>query len=101
MKENPRENIEKIGRFMGLDKLPQEEFKARCDAAVKYSSFEYMKENKDKFGANDVMKRKFQKMPELRAVMGGAESMDVVRSGRTVGGKTIPEEVKQLIEKTW
>eukprot|EP00924_Labyrinthula_sp_SR-Ha-C_P003714 snap_masked-scaffold_3-processed-gene-2.36-mRNA-1 protein AED:1.00 eAED:1.00 QI:0/0/0/0/1/1/2/0/185 len=26
MKKNPRESIEKIGRFMGLDKLPAEEF---------------------------------------------------------------------------
>eukprot|EP00924_Labyrinthula_sp_SR-Ha-C_P000070 snap_masked-scaffold_60-processed-gene-0.35-mRNA-1 protein AED:1.00 eAED:1.00 QI:0/-1/0/0/-1/1/1/0/239 len=101
MKEKLRENIEKIAKFMGLSKLSEEEFKARCDTAEMYSSLKYMKENKDKFGVVGVLKRGFKKMPEMRAVMGGDDELTLVKSGKTAGGKTIPEEVKKLIEKSW
>eukprot|EP00924_Labyrinthula_sp_SR-Ha-C_P002594 snap_masked-scaffold_13-processed-gene-0.24-mRNA-1 protein AED:1.00 eAED:1.00 QI:0/-1/0/0/-1/1/1/0/310 len=100
MKENPREAIEKIGMFMGLNKLPEEEFKARCDAAEKYSSLEYMKEHKNKFAHVEVMRRMFKKRPELQAAFEG-DGVKLVRNGKTGGGRTIPEEVKQLITKSW
>eukprot|EP00924_Labyrinthula_sp_SR-Ha-C_P000067 snap_masked-scaffold_60-processed-gene-0.40-mRNA-1 protein AED:1.00 eAED:1.00 QI:0/-1/0/0/-1/1/1/0/310 len=100
MKENPRESIEKIAKFMGLNKLPEEEFKARCDAAEKFSSLKYMKENKDKFAHLEIMKRKFKNMPKIRAAF-QSESLKLVRSGKSGGGKTIPNNVKELIAKSW
>eukprot|EP00924_Labyrinthula_sp_SR-Ha-C_P008545 snap_masked-scaffold_32-processed-gene-3.14-mRNA-1 protein AED:0.04 eAED:0.04 QI:0/-1/0/1/-1/1/1/0/307 len=100
MKEKPRELIENIARFMGLDNLPEEEFKARCDAAEKYSSLQYMKEFKDKFELREVMKRKFMKMPELLETM-NSDGLKLVRSGKSGEGKTIPNEAKDLIARSW
>eukprot|EP00924_Labyrinthula_sp_SR-Ha-C_P003535 snap_masked-scaffold_53-processed-gene-0.20-mRNA-1 protein AED:0.20 eAED:0.25 QI:0/-1/0/1/-1/1/1/0/202 len=58
LKEKPRENIEKIARFMGLDKLPKKEFNNRCDNAERYSSLQYMKRHGDKFAHIEVMERR-------------------------------------------
>eukprot|EP00924_Labyrinthula_sp_SR-Ha-C_P000065 augustus_masked-scaffold_60-processed-gene-0.78-mRNA-1 protein AED:1.00 eAED:1.00 QI:0/0/0/0/1/1/2/0/588 len=100
MKENPRESIEKIAKFMGLNKLLEEEFKARCDAAEKYSSLKYMKEHKNKFAHVEVMRRMFKKRPEFKAALEG-DRVKLVRSGKAGGGKTIPDKVKKLITKSW
>eukprot|EP00924_Labyrinthula_sp_SR-Ha-C_P009246 snap_masked-scaffold_2-processed-gene-17.13-mRNA-1 protein AED:1.00 eAED:1.00 QI:0/-1/0/0/-1/1/1/0/306 len=100
MKKNPRESIEKIARFMGLDKLPEEEFKARCDIAEKLSSLQYMKENKEKFDLREVLARKFKKMPQYKNQVKG-NRMELVRSGKSGEGKVIPEEVKHLLAQSW
>eukprot|EP00924_Labyrinthula_sp_SR-Ha-C_P016600 snap_masked-scaffold_6-processed-gene-8.29-mRNA-1 protein AED:1.00 eAED:1.00 QI:0/0/0/0/1/1/2/0/300 len=100
MKENPRDNIEKIARFMGLDKLPEAEFKARCDIAERMSSLQFMKEHKEQFAHKEVMKRAFKNLPHVRAAFQGAGEK-LVRSGKSGEGKTIPAEVKQLIADSW
>eukprot|EP00924_Labyrinthula_sp_SR-Ha-C_P000068 snap_masked-scaffold_60-processed-gene-0.34-mRNA-1 protein AED:1.00 eAED:1.00 QI:0/-1/0/0/-1/1/1/0/307 len=100
MRENPRNNIEKIAKFMGLNKLSEEEFKSRCDAAEKYSSLKYMKENKDKFDQREILKRKFKNMPALNGTVEG-DAFQLVRSGKSDEGKIIPNEAKLLIAQSW
>eukprot|EP00924_Labyrinthula_sp_SR-Ha-C_P009245 snap_masked-scaffold_2-processed-gene-17.7-mRNA-1 protein AED:1.00 eAED:1.00 QI:0/-1/0/0/-1/1/1/0/307 len=100
MKNKTRESIEKIARFMGLDKLPEEEFEARCDAAEKYSSLQYMKENKEKFELREVMKKMFETQPELVGTIEG-DKLKLVRSGKSGEGKVIPDEVQDLFTKSW
>eukprot|EP00924_Labyrinthula_sp_SR-Ha-C_P002477 snap_masked-scaffold_16-processed-gene-5.50-mRNA-1 protein AED:1.00 eAED:1.00 QI:0/-1/0/0/-1/1/1/0/306 len=100
MKEKPRENIEKIARFMGLGKLPEEEFNKRCDTAERMSSLEFMKEHKEKFTHKEIMRRALENIPEARKTFEGAGAK-LVRSGKTGDGKMIPDVVKELIAKTW
>eukprot|EP00924_Labyrinthula_sp_SR-Ha-C_P002478 snap_masked-scaffold_16-processed-gene-5.52-mRNA-1 protein AED:1.00 eAED:1.00 QI:0/-1/0/0/-1/1/1/0/306 len=100
MKEKPRENIEKIAKFMGLGELPEEEFKKRCDTAERMSSLEFMKEHKEQFSHKEVMMRVLSKNPELKANFQGAGGK-LVRSGKSGEGEMIPDSVKQLISDAW
>eukprot|EP00924_Labyrinthula_sp_SR-Ha-C_P000055 snap_masked-scaffold_60-processed-gene-0.1-mRNA-1 protein AED:1.00 eAED:1.00 QI:0/-1/0/0/-1/1/1/0/253 len=100
MKEIPRENIEKIAKFMGLKKLSEEEFKARCDTAEMYSSLKYMKEIRGKFSSSEITERKVKNMSKTRAVF-ERHKLNLVRNGIAGGGKSIPVEIKGLIAKSW
>eukprot|EP00924_Labyrinthula_sp_SR-Ha-C_P003718 snap_masked-scaffold_3-processed-gene-2.35-mRNA-1 protein AED:1.00 eAED:1.00 QI:0/-1/0/0/-1/1/1/0/85 len=58
-----------------------------------------MKENKDKFEVKEIFKRKFKNMPELKEVL-ESNPVNLVRSGKTGEGMSIPIEVKELIDKS-
>eukprot|EP00924_Labyrinthula_sp_SR-Ha-C_P007936 snap_masked-scaffold_41-processed-gene-0.22-mRNA-1 protein AED:1.00 eAED:1.00 QI:0/-1/0/0/-1/1/1/0/311 len=100
MKENPRNSIERIARFMGLDTLSEKEFQSRCNAAEKLSSLEYMRANKVKFELGEVMKRKFKNTPEFFESLKN-DKFTLIRSGKKGDGKKIPREVKDLIAQSW
>eukprot|EP00924_Labyrinthula_sp_SR-Ha-C_P002811 snap_masked-scaffold_13-processed-gene-7.8-mRNA-1 protein AED:1.00 eAED:1.00 QI:0/-1/0/0/-1/1/1/0/310 len=100
MKSNPRDSIEKIGKFMGLESLGEEEFKNRCDVAQELSTLQYMKENKEQFSIIHIFGEVRKRFPELLDDV-AKEGMPMMRSGTSGGGKDIPESVRKMIQDMW
>eukprot|EP00924_Labyrinthula_sp_SR-Ha-C_P012573 snap_masked-scaffold_10-processed-gene-10.32-mRNA-1 protein AED:0.98 eAED:1.00 QI:0/-1/0/1/-1/1/1/0/310 len=100
LKQNTRREIEKIARFMGFGDEPESKFKERCDFAQKFSSYEYMKENKEVFGLPIVNRFRFKQPPGMKKLV-GSDLQTVIRKGRVGQGQDLPESVKKLIQDNW
>eukprot|EP00924_Labyrinthula_sp_SR-Ha-C_P012606 snap_masked-scaffold_10-processed-gene-11.10-mRNA-1 protein AED:1.00 eAED:1.00 QI:0/-1/0/0/-1/1/1/0/310 len=100
LKQNTRREIEKIARFMGFGDEPESQFKERCDLAEKFSSYEYMKKNKEVFGMPIVNRFRFNQPAGLQNPLGSG-TQTLIRKGKVGQGKDLPQAVRQHIEKKW